>query len=321
MLFGISVITFLLSRIVPTDPARLIAGPRASAEGVARVRHEYGLDLPLWQQYIRYVSGILRMDLGQSFSSFRPVITDISEYLPATIELTSFALCFATVGGISLGVVSAARRGKLPDRVGRLFAITGISIPAFWLALMAQISLYQHLGWIPFGGRISDYSVIPPPVTGLLTVDSLLAGQWRTFLDAIYHLLFPSIVLGLEPLAFFVRTTRTSMLDVMREPYIVTARAKGLKERVVILRHVLRNALLPVVTVTGLLVGYLLSGSVLVEVVFCWPGIGRYAARAIVSSDYNAVMGVTLVATVTYFLINILTDFVHGWLDPRVRHQ
>jgi len=320
VLFGISLLTFLISRVVPTDPARLIAGPRASAEGVAKVRHEYGLDLPLWQQYVHYMSGVLRLDFGRSFSSFRPVAKDITEYLPATVELTFFSLLFAVVGGIGLGTISAVWQGSLTDQISRMFAGIGTSIPAFWLALLAQHLLYQRLGWVPFGGRISDQSTIPITVTGLLTVDSLLAGQWVTFFDAIHHLLLPALVLGLEPLAFLLRITRTSMLEVMREQYITVARAKGLKERVVILRHALKNALLPIVTIVGLLIGYMLSGSVLVEMVFSWPGIGRYAARAIVSSDYNAVMGVTLTVAAIYLLINLVADLLYPRLDPRVRY-
>jgi peptide/nickel transport system permease protein len=314
-----TLLTFALSHIIPADPARLLAGPRASAEVVEKIRHDNGLDRPFWQQYASYVGGILRFDFGISFSSFRPVRTDIAEFFPATAELTVFALIFAVIFGVSIGILSAIRQNSWMDQVARFLAINGISMPVFWLGLLAQLLLYQKLGWFPFGGRVSDDAILPPTVTGLLTLDCLLAGNWHTFFDAIWHLLLPAFVLGLEPLAILARITRTSLIEVMREPYVVTARAKGLREYVVILKHGFRNALLPVVTVVGLLVGYLLSGSVMVETVFTWPGIGRYAARAISSADYNAVMGVTLVISLVYLISNLLVDLVYARLDPRIR--
>jgi peptide/nickel transport system permease protein len=320
VLFGISILTFLLSRVVPADPARMIAGPRASAQGVAQVRKEYGLDLPLFQQYIRYVTGLVHLDFGISFSSRRPVATDLIEFLPATAELALSALLIAILGGITVGVVSAVRQNSLTDRVSRLFAITGLSLPGFWLALLAQLFLYQRLGWLPFGGRISDEAVLPHTVTGFLIIDSLIAGQWATLGDALYHLILPALVLALEPLAVLARIMRTSMLEVMREQYVTTARAKGLRENVVVVRHALKNAMLPVVTMIGLQVGYMLGGSVLIESVFAWPGIGRYSARAIISADYNAVMGVTLVIAAIYLVTNVVVDLAYSWLDPRIRY-
>jgi len=320
VLFGVSLMTFLLSRIVPADPARLIAGPRASAEGVAKVRHDYGLDLPIWEQYGRYMASLLHLDLGQSFTSHRPVRRDIAEFLPATVELAISALILASIGGMGLGVISAVWQDGVVDRLGRLFAIGGLSMPGFWLALLAQLVLYQYLGWLPFGGRIGDETVTPPLVTGLLIVDSLLAGQWGALHDSLYHLILPAFVLGLEPLAVLARIMRTSMLEVMREQYVITARAKGLKERVVILGHAFKNALLPVVTMIGLQIGYLLGGSVLIESVFAWPGVGRYSARAIISADYNAVMGVTLIVATIYLVTNVVVDLAYAWLDPRIRY-
>jgi peptide/nickel transport system permease protein len=320
VLFGVSLMTFLLSRIVPADPARLIAGPRASAEGVAKVRHDYGLDLPIWEQYGRYMASLLHLDLGQSFTSHRPVRRDIAEFLPATVELAISALILASIGGMGLGVISAVWQDGLVDRLGRLFAIAGLSMPGFWLALLAQLVLYQYLDWLPFGGRIGDETVTPPLVTGLLIVDSLLAGQWGALQDTLYHLILPAFVLGLEPLAVLARIMRTSMLEVMREQYVITARAKGLKERVVILGHAFKNALLPVVTMIGLQIGYLLGGSLLIESVFAWPGVGRYSARAIISADYNAVMGVTLIVATIYLVTNVVVDLAYAWLDPRIRY-
>jgi peptide/nickel transport system permease protein len=320
VLLGISIMTFLLSRVVPADPARMIAGPRASAEGVEKVRQDYGLDLPLWEQYVRYLQGVVRLDFGHSFSSLRPVREDLAEFLPATVELAFSALLIAVAIGVPLGVYSAVRRNSFFDRLGRVFAVAGLSLPAFWLALLAQLFLYQQLDWLPFGGRLGDQVVPPPTVTGLLTVDSLIAGRFDTLGDAFYHLILPAVVLSLTPLAVLARIMRTSMLEVMREQYVTTARAKGLVERFVILRHAFKNALLPVVTMIGLQIGYLLGGSVLIESVFAWPGIGRYSARAIVSADYNAVMGVTLIVAAIYLFTNLVVDLAYAWLDPRIRY-
>jgi peptide/nickel transport system permease protein len=319
VLLGISLLTFLLSRAVPTDVARLIAGPRASAQGVETVRHEYGLDLPLWQQYSIYMQGLIRLDFGKSYKTNRPVTEDISEFLAATLELTLSALLFALVGGLAVGISSAIWENKPVDHIGRLIAIIGLSMPAFWLALLGQIILYQGLGILPYGGRFSDGLILPTRITGLLTLDSLLAGRLDVFKDAIYHLILPTFIIGLEPLAVIARVMRNSLIEVMREQYIVTARAKGLIERLVIWRHAIRNALLPVVTMIGLLVGYLLGGSVLVETVLTWPGIGRYVARSIGAFDYNPVMGTTLVIAFIYLFINYIVDLTYAWLDPRIR--
>lgn len=320
VLIGISLITFTLSRVVPADAARMIAGPRASKEGVEQVRVEYGLDKPLWQQYVKYMTDLLHGNLGKSFSSLRPVTKDLGEFLFATAELAFISLLLAVVGGITIGVLSAVKQNSLFDVVTRLISILGLSVPAFWLALLAQILFYQRLSWLPFGGRISDGVPLPTMVTGFLTIDSLLAGKWETFRDVIAHLILPAIILALEPMAVLARIQRTSLLDVMREQYILAARAKGLNERAVIFRHGLLNALLPVVTMIGLQIGYLLGGSILVESVFAWPGIGRYSARAIVSADYNGVMGVTLTIAAIYMVSNFLTDMVYTRLDPRIRY-
>jgi peptide/nickel transport system permease protein len=321
VILGMTILTFMLSHIVPADPARLLAGPRASAAIVEKIRHDNGLDLPVWQQYMNYMSGVLHFDFGQSFSSFRPVSKDLSEYFPASAELTLFALLFALIFGVGVGIISAVWQDSWADQAARFLAINGISMPVFWLGLLAQLLLYQQLGWFPYGGRISDNAVLPPVVTGLLTFDSFIAGNTKTFFDALHHLILPAFVLGLEPLAILARITRTALIEVMREPYVTTARAKGLREKTVIFQHALRNALLPIVTMIGLLIGYLLGGSVMVETVFTWPGIGRYAARAISSADYNAVMGVTLVISLIYLFSNLIVDLLYARLDPRIGYK
>ncbi len=319
VLIGISLLTFMLSRAIPTDVARLIAGPRASAEGVETVRRLYGLDLPLTQQYWNYMKGLARLDFGKSYITSRAVSTDISEFLIATLELTLSALIFALIGGIAIGISSAIWENRFIDHLGRLIAIIGLSMPAFWLALLGQLVFYQKFDILPFGGRISDGVILPPRITGMLTIDSLVAGRFDIFKDAFLHLILPTIIVGLEPLAVFARVMRNSLIEVLREQYIITARAKGLIERLVVWRHAIRNALLPVVTMIGLEIGWLLGGSVLVETVLSWPGVGRYAAKAISAFDYNPVMGITLVMAFIFIFVNYIVDLLYAFLDPRIR--
>jgi len=319
VLLGLSLITFVLSHVVPPDPARIIAGPRASPEAVEKIRKEYGLDQPLWRQYVRYLSGLIHLDFGKSLTSRRPVSEDLARYLPATIELALYAMLFAVVLGIPLGVLSAVRRNSFLDLIGRTISILGLSIPSFWLALILQFFLFAQLGLLPDGQRLPVGVKEPPRVTGLFTVDALLAGNFGLFLLALKHLLMPSLVLGLAALAIVTRMVRSGMLEVLGQDYIRTARAKGLQPHVVILRHALKNALLPAVTVIGLQFGLLMGGAVLVEIIFSWPGIGRYTFQAIQNFDYNAVISVTLVIGAAYVLVNLLVDVIYVLLDPRIR--
>jgi peptide/nickel transport system permease protein len=266
------------------------------------------------------MSNLTHLDFGISFTSRRPVAQDLVDFLPATAELALSALLIAVIGGVGVGVISAVWQDSLADRVSRLFTITGLSLPAFWLALLAQLLLFQILGWLPFGGRLGDEVASPPAISGLLIVDSLLTANWAALKDALHHLIMPALVLALEPMAVLARIMRTAMLEVMREQYVQTARAKGLVERIVILRHAFRNALIPVATMIGLQIGYLLGGSVLVESVFAWPGVGRYSAMAIVQADYNAVMAVALIISLIYMVTNVMVDLAYAWLDPRIRY-
>jgi peptide/nickel transport system permease protein len=320
VLLGISLITFLLSHIVPADPARLFAGPRASAETIRLIRHQYGLDQPVWQQYVHYVGNLLHGDFGYSLFSHRNVSDDLSDYLPATVELTLVALLFILVVGIPLGIVSAVWRGSPLDQLSRILSTTGVAMPAFWLGLMLQLLLYAKLGWFPAGGRLDSNSVPPPRVTGLYLVDSLLAGNVHLFWQSVWHIALPAAVLGYSSLAVITRQMRGSMLEVLPRDFIRTARAKGLLPRRVVLRHAAVNALLPVITVTGLQVGVLLGGALLVEDVFSWPGIGRYATLATLNLDYNAIMAVTLVAAFIYVLVNLLVDILYAVVDPEVTY-
>jgi len=320
VLWGVTLITFFLSRVAPGDPARLIAGPRANAVALEHVREIYGLNEPLVKQYVMYMGDLLHGDLGTSFVTRQPVRSDLASFFPATLELALFAMLVGSTVGLVLGVVAALKRGSPGDVGVRFVAIAGLSMPAFWLAMLFQLTFYSRLQWLPFGGRLATGVPPPPHVTGLYTVDSLLAGQWHTLADAFTHLILPVAVLALAEVGLMARIVRTSMLEVLGEDYIRTAQAKGLSRRRVLFRHTLRNALLPAVTVLALEFGLLAGGVFLVETIFAWPGIGRYAYDAIRASDYNATMGVTLMIAIVYVLLNLIVDVVYLYLDPRIRY-
>jgi peptide/nickel transport system permease protein len=319
VLLGVTIVTFFLARVVPSDPARLLAGPRASSEAVEEIRHARGLDRPLWEQYGSYMHALSRGDLGTSLVTRRPVTSDLAAFVPATLELVLYSLVAGSLLGVLVGVLSAVRPGSAVDVGGRFAAIGGLSLPNFWVALLLQFAFFVVLRVLPFGGRL-DTGVLPPPtVTGLYTVDSLLAGRIDLLVQASTHLVLPVIALALAEMGLVARVVRASMLEVLGQDYIRSARAKGVAPWRLYRRHALRNALLPAVTVIGLEFGLLLSGTVLVESIFAWPGLGRYMAEAISSSDYNAIMGVTIVVTVGYVLINLLVDLAYAYVDPRVR--
>jgi peptide/nickel transport system permease protein len=320
VLFGLSLITFGLSHVVPGDPARLMAGPRASKSAVAKIREKYGLDDPLPVQYGNYVKGIFRGDLGTSFTTRRPVLDDLKRYLPATLELGLVAFVMSTLIGIPLGVVSSVKRDKLPDHVARFISISGLALPVFWLAIMAQFIFFGRLGWLPDGARIPIGTDPPPNVTGLYTIDSLLAGNWELFKLSLTHLILPATVLAYGSLAVITRMVRGGMVEVLNQDYIRTARAKGIAPNGVIYGHALKNAMLPTVTSLGLQIGLLLSGAFLVEIVFSWPGIGRYAVEAIQRLDYNATMATTLIIALIFVLMNLVVDILYLFLDPRISY-
>ncbi len=320
VLIGLSIITFTLSHIVPADPARLIAGPRASKSTVALIRHEYGLDRPLYVQYLSYIKGVATLDFGTSLSTLRPVRSDLGRYLPATAELGLSAITLAIVLGIPLGIISAIRPNSIIDYLGRVISVAGLAIPVFWLALMFQFLFFARLGWLPDGQRL-PVSVSPPrAITHLYTVDALLTGNFPLFVTAAKHLAMPAIVLAFSTLPVITRMVRAGMLEVMGLDYIRTARAKGMRERTTVLKHALKNALLPVITVIGMQVGILFSGDILVEIIFSWPGIGRYAIAGITSFDYNAIMAVTLIIGFIYVIMNMLVDILYLFLDPRISY-
>jgi len=320
VIFGVVTVTFFLSHVIPADPVGAILGENAPQELVEKMERELGLDLPLDQQYIRYLKGIINWDFGMSLRTQRPVSKDMRIYFPATMELAIFALFIAIIFGIIIGIISAVKRNQLPDNISRIFSLLGISMPAFWLGLLFILILYYHLGLIPAGGRLSPSISPPPMVSGLYLLDSLIAGEFKTFWDALYHLLGPGLVLGWIQTAYICRVTRSSMLEVLNEEYIRTARVKGLKEKIVIFRHAFKNALIPVVTMLGISFGYLLEGSVLTETVFGYPGLGRYAVNSFLSLDLNSVIGSVTLIAISYALSNLIVDMLYAVLDPRIKY-
>lgn len=319
VIFGVSVITFTVSHIVPANPAALVAGKNATPEQLARIRHQYGLDQPLPQQYLTYMSNLLHGDLGQSSYSRRPVLSDIQDYFPATVELTIYALLLCVAIGVPMGVYSGLRRGSWLDHATRVISVAGTAMPLFWLGLLFQLLFYGWLGWLPESGRLDTFQTAPHHLTGLYTVDSLLTLNLPALGNSLKHVLLPASCLAFASLSLVVRVTRTSMVDVITQDYIRTARAKGLPRRTVVFRHAMRNALIPTTTLLGLQVGNLLSGAFLVEVVFSWPGIGYYSVSAIQSFDYQAIMSVTVILAITYTLVNLVVDLLYTKLDPRLQ--
>lgn len=318
MVIGVSMITFVISHLIPGDPARLLAGDRATDEIVAGIRARLGLDLPLYQQYWNYLTGLVQGDLGTSIRTNRPVLEDIRAFFPATIELALVALCLATVVGIPLGVISAVYRNKPIDQLVRTISVTGISTPAFWLGLGLIVIFYGRLGWLPGGGRLDQGLAPPADITGLYLVDSVLTWNLPVFVSAVKHLVLPAFTLGFVHLGVVARQIRSAMLEQMGEDYIRTARAYGLSEWAVVFRQALPNALIPSVTVMGLALGDLLYGAVLTETVFGWPGMGAYVVDSIQALDFPAVMGFAVVVSFAYVVLNLLVDLLYRWIDPRI---
>jgi peptide/nickel transport system permease protein len=320
VVFGITLITFFLTHVVPADPVVSYLGDHAPPDLVVRARHQLGLDRPLPVQYAIYLRELIHGNLGISIMDSRPVSRDLRQYLPATVELATAAMLVAIVIGVPAGVASAVYKDAWPDHVARIFALAGTSLPIFYLALLLLGVLYVRLGVLPGPGQLNVYTTPPPPVTGMVAVDALLTGDWTALRDALWHLVLPAVVLGYYQTGLITRMTRGSLLEVLRQDYVRTARAKGVAERAVVLRHALRNALLPTVTVVGLAFGGLLSGAVLTETIFSWPGIGRYATNSVTNVDIPAVLGVTLVIAVIYSIANLAVDVLYAYLDPQIRY-
>ena len=321
MLVGITLLSFLLSHAVPSDPVAANLGERAAAspEAVAAFRHRWGLDRPLPQQYLVYLWNLSHGDLGVSISTHQPVVTDLGHHLPATVELATAAMVLSLLIGLPLGILSAVRRDSLMDQAARTGSLVGVSMPVFWLGLMALVIFYARLGWAPSAGQLNPRLATPPFITGFVVVDALLAGQGGLALDALAHIALPALVLSSYSIGVITRMMRGSMLEVLGEDYVRTARAKGLSRRTVTVRHAARNALLPVLTVLGLSFGGLLSGAVVTETVFAWPGLGSYAFQSATSLDFPAIMGVGLVVASVYLIVNLLVDVAYAVVDPRIR--
>ena len=317
-LFGIMIVTFFISLVIPADPLAAIAGPQAPQETVERLRVLYGFDKPIYVQFGRYISRLARGDLGESFQTGRSVLEDIIRYFPATVELATIALFFSILTGIPLGIFSAVYKNSIIDHLSRVVSLIGVSMPIFWLGLVLLLAFYFKLGWLPEPGRLDIMLLEPDRVTGLILIDSIIAWDWEVFWDALKHMILPGTVLGLYGLAGIARIVRSSMLDVLSQEYIKTARIKGLRESMVLTRHALRNALVPAVTVIGLTYGGLLEGSVLTETIFSWPGLGRYLASAFLTLDLNAVVGGTMLVALTFCLVNLAVDLVYAFLNPKI---
>jgi peptide/nickel transport system permease protein len=320
---GVTLISFVISHAVPSDPIVSNLGQQASQrpEIVAAFRAKWGLDRPLYEQYLAFVGNLAHGDLGTSINTRRAIVTDVAQFLPATVELSTVSIAFALILGLPLGVLAAVKRDGPIDHVARLVSLVGVSIPIFWLAAVALVIFYATLQIAVGPGRLGPQIQAPPVVTGFLTIDSLFAGDFATFRSAIEHLMLPGLVLGSSVMGLITRVTRSSLLEVLGQDYVRTARAKGLVERVVVTRHALRNALIPTVTVLGLAYGSLLSGAVLTETIFAWPGLGRYAYQSAVTNDFPAIMGVTFVIALMYIIVNLVVDLAYALLDPQIRYS
>jgi peptide/nickel transport system permease protein len=321
ILLGLSVLIFLFIRLLPGDPASTILGERATPENIIRVREALGLDRPLHEQYLDYIGGLLQGDLGRSFLSNRDVVDDFLQRFPATIELTVTAMTFALAFGIPLGMLTAKRRGTWIDNGGTILSLVGISIPIFFLGLMLKWLFAIQWPILPDSGRIDLIQYYIPPVTNMMTVDAIIAGEWGGFVDALRHLVLPGIALGTIPLAIIMRITRASVVDVLNEDYVRTAHAKGLRGGTVDTRHVLRNAMLPVVTVIGLQTGLLLGGAILTETIFGWGGVGKWMYDAVVANDYQIIQSGVLLLAFIFVVVNLIVDVSYAFLNPRIRYS
>jgi peptide/nickel transport system permease protein len=319
VVFGVSVIMFLMTHVIPGDPAQMIVGQHASQETYQNVREQLGLNDSLFVQYFDYIKGVLQGDLGTSIRTQQPVLSDLIAYFPATLELIFYAFIFAIFFGVILGVITAVKNNTKYDYIGRIISIMGVSIPVFLSGLVVIIILYGMLGWFPASGRLDLFLESPPHITGFYTIDSLLTGQFDVFTNSLWHIILPSIILGYVQLSTVARQVRSSMIDVLNEEYIRTAYANGLPKLFLIIRYALRNALIPTITVIGVSVGTLLGGAVVTEIVFNWPGMGKYVVDSITSLDFPAIMGFTFVISIGYVFINLVVDLLYVVLDPQIR--
>ncbi|MEA1960916.1 MAG: ABC transporter permease [Bacillota bacterium] len=319
-IIGVSIIVFLLIHIIPGDPVQVMLGNKATEAARTALTERLGLNQPLYTQYWNWFTHSLQGDFGISVTSYEPVMSEVMSRFTATIELAFISIIIAIVLGIIFGVTAARYRNQPADHILIGFSLLGVSIPVFWLGIMLIFLFAAVLQWLPVSGRLTMGLSIPH-ITGLYLVDSLLTGNMRAFADSLQHLILPAISLATIPLAIIVRVTRSSMLDVLHEDYIRTARAKGVPRRRVIFKHALKNAMIPVLTVIGLQLGTLLGGAILTETVFAWPGVGRLLVTAISNRDYPTVQGIVFLISVLFVAINIIVDCCYAYLDPRIRFE
>ena len=321
-LLGVITLVFFMIALSPGDPARVMLGERATAEQLVKLRAEMGLDRPLYEQYVSYLGRVVRFDFGKSITTGRPVMSEVRELFPATMELAFFAMIFASVMGIVIGVISATRRNTAIDYVSMVGALFGVSMPVFWLGLVLIMIFSVFFDLLPTGGRM-NVRFYMETVTNFYIIDSFImlfkTGDASYLGSAVKHLILPSIALGTIPLAIIARTTRSSMLEVLKQDYVKTARAAGIPERKVIYRYALKNALLPIITVIGLQFGLLLSGAILTETIFAWPGVGKWIYHSISARDYPAVQGGIIIISTVFVLINLLVDILYSVINPKVR--
>lgn len=321
-LLGIVLITFILSRVLPGDPALMIAGEQAPQSVVDNIRAELGLNDPLYVQFGKYLKQLASGDLGTAWHTGHTVLQDFATRLPATVELALVSLLIALIVAIPIGIVAATRKESALDHISRIFSLIGSCMPVFWLGLLLILIFYSKLGIAPAPmGRIGDNILPPTHITGLYLVDSLLTADWVAFRQSLSHIVLPAICLSSGTMAIIARMMRSSMLEVIGQDYIRTARAKGLTEGKVVYKHALANASIPTITMVGLQIGYLLGGAVITETIFSWPGVGSYVTESILATDYAPIQAFTLLSAVIYSVINLIVDLIYGWIDPRIRYE
>lgn len=319
VLLGVTVIIFLITRVLAADPAPVVLGEHATPDQMAAWRSDQGLDDPIWLQYINFIVGAVQGDLGTSYYTHTSITKEIAARFPATAELAVCAIIVAAVLGITLGVIAAVKKNKLADNISMVIALIGVSMPVFWSGILLILLFSGILGWLPSSGRI-DPLLQPTGGSGFYIIDTIVRGDWEALGDALYHLVLPTITLSLYSMAIITRMTRSAMLDTLKADYVRTARAKGLSKRSVYIKHALRNAMLPVTTVIGLQFGSLLGGALLTETVFSWPGIGKYAVDCVLKSDFPAVQGIVILVAVIFVFMNLIVDIIYAYLDPRIKY-
>jgi len=319
-LFGLLTLTFIIGRVMPVDPVLAVVGPDADSSTYDQVYRQMGLDQPLWVQFGYYLRDLSQGEFGNALLTGRPVLDDIARVFPATLELATLAIIFGIGIGVPMGVYAATQRGRLADHLIRVISLFGYSTPVFWVGMLGLIIFYAWLNWVGGAGRVDlAYDGLVEPVTGMLLIDAVLAGDWEVFHSALRHIILPAFILGLNSVSFIGRMTRSFMLAQLSQEYILTARVKGLPERVVIWRHAFRNILVQLLTIVALAYGSLLEGAVLIETVFAWPGFGQYLTSSLLLGDMNAVMASVLLIGLIFVLLNLLTDALYQVFDPRTR--